>query len=265
VELIPWLRFEEPNPAASINASARDLSKWLRFQLGDGTYGGAFASKRLVSAANLAETHTPQMVIRVEGLVRAEHPFTNQINYAMGWVVQDYRGQLLVSHAGIADGMRAHITLAPNARLGVAILCNLHKTRLNLALSNAIVDQLLSLPYKDWNAHYQALVKAAEKEEKDQERQRQANRQPNAKPTHPLAAYTGTYQDPAYGTARVTLENGALVWHWSSFHSRLEHYQFDTFTIMNDLLSNPALYFTVDKNGQVAAMRFHTAEFQKVK
>src|SRR5262249_48607781 len=92
VEIMPWYRYEEPNPAASINASARDLSKWLRFQLGDGTYGGAFGAMRLVSAANLAETHTPQMVVRVEGVVRAEHPFTNQINYAMGWVVQDYRG-----------------------------------------------------------------------------------------------------------------------------------------------------------------------------
>src|SRR5262249_31284615 len=33
VEAEPWYRFEEPNPAASVNASARDLSKWLRFQL----------------------------------------------------------------------------------------------------------------------------------------------------------------------------------------------------------------------------------------
>jgi CubicO group peptidase (beta-lactamase class C family) len=261
VAVVPWYDFAEPNPAASINASAKDLSKWLQFQLGDGSWRG----KRLVSQENLAETRTPQTIIRLEGLTRAEHPFTSQMSYGMGWVLQDYRGQPLVSHAGIIDGMRAHVTMAPKARLGVAILSNLHRTRMNLALSNTIVDRLLDLPYQDWNKYYGGLVKAEEEARQAQERDRQAKRQPNTKPSHPLKAYTGSFEDAAYGTARVTLDNGALVWHWSTFLSPLEHYHYDTFTLKNDVMDNPAITFTLDTNGAVATMRFLEVEFKKTK
>ena len=46
-EPIPWYVQTEPNPAGSVHVSARDLAAWLRFQIGDGTFGG----RRLVSAA----------------------------------------------------------------------------------------------------------------------------------------------------------------------------------------------------------------------
>src|SRR5262249_61815766 len=107
----------------------RDLARWVRFQLGDGTFEG----KRLVSAANLAETHTPQFALRMDDTTRAMHPETNQMSYGMAWVIQDYRGRLLVSHAGAIDGFRAHITLVPKSRLGIVLLNNLHETRMNLA------------------------------------------------------------------------------------------------------------------------------------
>src|SRR5262249_9395338 len=43
---IPWHNLENVGPAGSINASARDMVRWVRFQLRDGT----FAGKRLLSA-----------------------------------------------------------------------------------------------------------------------------------------------------------------------------------------------------------------------
>jgi CubicO group peptidase (beta-lactamase class C family) len=260
IEAIPWYRFEEPNPSASVNASARDLGKWLRFQLGDGTSLG----KRLVSAENLAETHMPQTIIRLEGLTRAEQPFTAQMSYGMGWVLQDYRGHALVSHAGIIDGMRTHITMVPNAQIGIAILSNLHRTRMNLALSNTLVDRLLRLPYKDWNGYYGGLVKAEEEADKASQRDWQAKRRPNTQPSQPLKAYAGTYEDPAYGTAKITLENGGLVWHWSTFRCVLEHYHYDTFTIrQEDILDHAPLVFRLGADGAVTGMRVLDVEFKK--
>src|SRR5262249_9303667 len=145
------------------------------------------------------ETHMPQTIIRLEGLTRAEQPFTSQMSYGMGWVLQDYRGHALVSHAGIIDGMRTHITMVPNAQIGIAILSNLHRTRMNLALSNTLVDRLLRLPYKDWNGYYGSVVKAEEEADKAFQRDWQAKRRPNTQPSLPLKAYGGTYEDPAYG------------------------------------------------------------------
>ena len=89
--------------AGSINASARDLSQWVRFQLGKGTFEG----KQLVSAKNLGETHTAQIVMNPQGPARAIHPDTIQLCYGMAWVVQDYHGHRLISHGGAIDGFRA--------------------------------------------------------------------------------------------------------------------------------------------------------------
>src|SRR5262249_25513770 len=111
VEVQPrWYGIEEPNGAVSINANARDLGQWLRFQLGDGSW----SNQQLVSTRNLEETRTPQIVIRLEGIARKEQPCTTMMSYGMGWVVQDYRGHKLVSHGGKMEGLRSHISFAPN-------------------------------------------------------------------------------------------------------------------------------------------------------
>ena len=68
------------------------------------------------------------------------------MSYGMGWVLEDYRGVGLCSHAGAIDGFRVQITLVPKEKIGIVILANLHFTRMNLALSNSLVDLLLGLP-----------------------------------------------------------------------------------------------------------------------
>src|SRR5262249_51611495 len=127
---IPWKNIDNVGPAGSINASVRDLTRWVRFQLGDGNFEG----KRLLAAARLAETHAPQMVIDMDGSTgvtsfsRAANPETNMMSYGMGWVIQDFRGQLLLSHGGSIDGFRAQVALVPKAKLGMVILSNLGRT-----------------------------------------------------------------------------------------------------------------------------------------
>jgi CubicO group peptidase (beta-lactamase class C family) len=258
VEVIPWYVMEHPNPAGSLNASARDLTRWLQLQLS----GGLVRGKRLVSAANLAQTHAPQTIIPLEGLVKADHPETNQISYAMGWIIQDYRGQLLISHGGAIDGFRAHITLVPHAKLGIVVLSNLDSTRMNLAASNSLVDLLLGLPYKDWNAYYAEVVSRKEAAEKAHLKDLAARRHPGTKPSHALDAYVGSYEHPAYGPARVVLQDGALVWCWSTFRCPLEHYHFDTFTARSDVLKDPLVVFTLGADGAVASLTALDVEFK---
>jgi CubicO group peptidase (beta-lactamase class C family) len=249
-EIVPWYEMEVPDAAGSINASARDLAKWVRFQLGDGTAGG----KRLVSAQNLEETHRPQMVIRLEGLDRALHPDTEQMCYGLGWVIHDYRGRHVVAHAGAIDGFRAHLTLLPREKIGIVILANLHHTRMNLALCNALVDHLLDLPRKNWNAYLQEQLRKEDAAAAERERQRQERRQLGTKPSRPLTAFTGKYEHPAYGTVRVTLEKGHLVWTWNSFQAPLDHFQRDVFALPLDVLGNPEVSFDLDAEGNVIRM-----------
>src|SRR5205823_2422748 len=97
-------------------------------------------------------------IMRLDPFARAMQPHTVQMNYGMGWVIQDYRGHRLISHGGVIDGFRCHFTLVPEADFGLALLNNLDKTDMNLAVSNTLVDKILDLPAKDWNAYLSEVV-----------------------------------------------------------------------------------------------------------
>src|SRR5260370_24198440 len=251
LEVIPWYTMDKPEPAGSVNSCARDLCQWMRFQLADGTFAGT----RVVSAKNLQETHTPQTIIRLEGNVRDMNPDTTQISYGMGWVVQDHRGQLLLSHAGAIDGFRAHIKLIPKAKIGIVLLNNLDRTQMNLAVSNRIVDLLLELPKKDWNSYIGEQVRKEEAAVRARFSEREKSRTPGTKPSLPLQDYCGSFDDPAYGTATISLESSHLIWKWSTFTNNLEQYQDYTFTVQNDLLGHPRVQFILSPEGKVTAMK----------
>jgi CubicO group peptidase (beta-lactamase class C family) len=259
LRVIPWYVQAEPNPAGSVHASARDLAAWLQFQLGDGSYRG----RRLISAANLAETHTPQFALRVDGIIREANPETLQMSYGLGWVIQDYRGHLLVSHAGAIDGFRAHITLMPRDGYALALLANRHQTRMNLALSNALVDLVLGLPARDWNTHFLALVKREAEAKQAARRERDRERRQDSPPSRPLADYAGAYEHPAYGTATVRLADGRLNWEWSSFRGPLAHHHADTFQLDNEDLDDPVIEFLADGVTGVTRLVFLNLIFQK--
>jgi CubicO group peptidase (beta-lactamase class C family) len=241
VEPMPPYRLAEPNPAGSLHATARDLAAWLRFHLADGVFDG----KRLVSAANLNETKTPHTVMRKDETVGPVYPDSVQVSYAMGWVVYDHRGKLVVAHGGVADGFRAQVTLLPREKIGIALLNNLHQTKMNIALGNSLIDHLLGLPAKDWNAYFLKV----EQDERDARQaaidKRNREREPNTRPSVPLAKFVGEYHDPAYGTGKVVLRKGRLVWEWSSFRCPLEHFQDDTFRIRRGNFADQLVTFRV--------------------
>ena len=110
---IPWRNIDNVGPAGSINASARDMARWVRFQLGDGT----FEAKRLLTAATLREIHTPQMVRRIPPAAREEDEQLGLglSSYGLGWFIRDYRGHRLVYHGGNIEGFSALVALLPRA------------------------------------------------------------------------------------------------------------------------------------------------------
>jgi hypothetical protein len=173
----------------------------------------------------------------------------------LGWVIHDHHGLRLVSHGGAIDGFRAHFTLVPQKRLGLAVLSNLHETPLNLALSNSLLDLLLGLPAKDWNALHGAAIRRALAERDAAEQARQRDRHAGTRPSRELAAYAGEYHNPAYGTVRVALEGGALVWGWNDFRATLGHFHYDTFTLPLAAAGPTRAVFTLDREGEVARMK----------
>jgi CubicO group peptidase (beta-lactamase class C family) len=262
LQVIPWRNLDNVAPAGAINAGARDLTKWIRFQLGEGMFEG----KRLLSATHLAETHTPQMVLRRDEAARAMEPETQISNYALGWAIQDYHGHLLISHGGGIDGFRAQVALVPEAKLGLVILANSAGHAMPEALRNSLLNHLLDFPQRDWNALFTGLAEKGEAEQQAKETEREEKRHKETHPSRELTAYTGAYEEPAYGTASVSLENGALALQWINFHFPLEHFHFDTFLAKSERprFTEPVV-FTLDASGDVALLKVLNVEFKKVK
>jgi CubicO group peptidase (beta-lactamase class C family) len=251
LEVMPWYETSEPNPAGSINITPRDMVPWLKFHLANGVHMG----KRLVSEANLAETKTAHIPLRMDKNLRRMNPHTVQMSYGMGWLIYDYRGKRVVAHGGKIDGFRVQVTLLPEEGIGLALFHNVHDINMNQALGNLIVDHLLGLPAKDWNAIFQEAARAEESERQAAAAEQAKQRRLNVPPALSIEDYAGTYEQIAYGTARVTVEGGNLVWSWSSFRCPLEHWEGDVFRISEGFFKDQLVEFRVT-NGRSDAARF---------
>ena len=248
-------------PAGAIKSSARDMAQWLRFQLANGVIDG----KRLVSEEALSETKTPQMALRVDKSSRETNPFIHVQSYAMGWTVQDYRGELMIAHAGALNGFRAQVVLLPDRNAGMVILTNMGRGTGLGALRNGIIDELLhASPSRDWNAAYLAAEKKSDERAEQAKKDREAKRMPNTKPSRDLAAYAGTYHDEAYGDAVVALENSALVLRWSRMQIPLSQYNYDTFLAISEPDDiDETVQFALGPEGEVKTMTVFGEEFVK--
>lgn len=260
LEPMPAYDMPEPNPAGSVQASARDLGAWLKFHLSGGL---APDGRRLVGEKALAETHTPQTIIRLEGAARAMNPDTTQLSYGLGWVVSDHRGKRVLAHGGMIDGYRVQVTLLPDEKLGIAVLNNRHETRMNQAVTNTLIDRYGDLPDRDWNGFFGKIVADAEAARRAALDARNAARNPGTKPSLAADGYAGEYADPAYGTAKVWAKGGKLAVDWSSFRCPLEHFQDDVFRVTDGHLEDQLVEFATAPGRGAVAMRFGGVVFKK--
>ncbi|HET7712870.1 MAG TPA: serine hydrolase [Thermoanaerobaculia bacterium] len=246
--------------AGSLRSTARDLAQWVRFHLAEGAMDG----KRIVSAEALGETKSPQTVIRLEGPAREENPYTNLRAYAMGWNVQDYRGELLVSHGGALNYFRAQVALLPKLKAGVVVLSNIDRGYGAIAIRNQILDLLIGRSDRDWNTHFQAVEKKAIETGEKRRQEREAKRRRDTRPSLDLPAYAGVYESSAYGVVTVEKRNGGLALVWGRLNLPLTHYTFDTFYLTDEEEGvEESVAFRLTNEGEIKSLVFFGEEFVK--
>ncbi|GLV84026.1 serine hydrolase [Streptomyces lavendulae subsp. lavendulae] len=214
-------------PAGGVSSTARDMSRWLRLQLADGTLDG----KRIVPAAALDRTRVP------ESVTQARTPAGTPQFYGLGWNVSyDDAGRLRLSHSGgFALGANTNVTMLPLERLGIVVLTNGAPAGLADAVALDFFDTAEhGRPGTDWlalTASLYAAAAAAERSPTDY-----AHPPAAAKPARDPAAYTGTYRNPYYGPLTVTAPPGGkgLVLSLGPRPLRfpLTHYDGDTFSFV---------------------------------
>jgi CubicO group peptidase (beta-lactamase class C family) len=197
--------------AGDINSNVEDMSRWIRLQLGHGTFEG----HSIVSAENLAVTHTPKVGI------------SEKVSYALGWVIQQTANGTIVWHNGGTPSFGAFVGLAPDKNVGVVILSNEGNVGFPDGLGAWILDRVLGNPKIDYLA---ATIKRATASY-DTDTKQFAN-PAAARPAPPLAPLVGSFANPGIGKVTVSIEGNSLVMELPATGAKLklEPWNGDVFT-----------------------------------
>lgn len=244
---VPFRNIEMIGPAGSINSCIADMTQWLRLNL----QGGRVNGHQILSEGALNTVHDPAMVLPSAASHWDE---MNVVGYALGWVVEDYRGHRLLWHNGGVDGFKAMIAFVPKQNVGVCVLANLFPSEAPEALAYRIFDELLGLEPLPWGERFHELetqMTAAAEEARSHGK----SKAKDAGPTHPLDEYAGVYAHPAYGRITFEVADGDLAADLHGLHVTLEHRHYNVWNAhesAHDILI--PVVFQMDLEGDISTV-----------
>lgn len=251
VVLIPRRNWDNAGPAGGVNASVRDLNQWMLMQLGT---PGVYDEKEFISREQMNEMHKPQN-IRMQS-----HANSLPVSYGLGWIIQYYKGQRILTHGGATDGFNTFMYLIPEMDLGIVILTN-NFNQIGSAVINQLIDYYLNDSQRDWNAYY---LSNYEKRYAEVQALRDSIHNARIKDSQPSLSkekYVGVYKSDAYGEVEVFLKGQDLhlrFWNDTDLEAVLEHWHFDTYRAVwkNKALREEFMQFHLNKRGEVEALDF---------
>lgn len=190
-------------PAGGASASIDDVARYLRLQLG----GGTFAGEEIINADALAVTHAPQ---QIPGPPRT--PLSRVGFYGLGWNVgYDDLGRVGIGHTGAFFlGASTTVSLLPGEALGIAVLSNGEPIGVPEGIANSFLDIAQNgAQTVDWLGFYGMIFQAM----RDGEAAAfdYATRPGDAKPPSALGEYVGAYSNAYYGPLVVKMDGNTLV------------------------------------------------------
>ena len=218
----PYLDLKAVGPAGAICSTVKDMMKYMKFQLSDGTWNGM----KICEKATLDEVHKPQFL---GSPYLFALPEITETTYGLGWFTDLYRGRRMWSHGGNTLGFSALMTLLPCEDLGIIVLSNGTTNFLANAVTYEIMDDFLGVPAENWTDKLNAVLgplfagMAAGMQAKEEARVK------DTAPSLPLSAYTGVYSNPGFLDITVTETENGLAIRWNGYDGILTHYNYDVF------------------------------------
>src|SRR5262249_25610712 len=155
-----------------------DMARWVAVH----TQGGRLDGKSIISPSVLAELHTPQMTMGRPSPRKEISP----ASYALGWMVDTYRGHRGVGHRGASYGFTSETSLFPDDGMGIVVLTNKDGTPLPDLIVMHAADRLLGLDPIDWLAEGREQLKKGEDARKEGKKKTETWRRPGTHPAHSL-------------------------------------------------------------------------------
>jgi CubicO group peptidase (beta-lactamase class C family) len=183
--------------AGGFCSTPADWAKWIQVRL---AMGALPSGERLFSEARATEMWRPNIISGSSPGPTAELPGRAiATTYAMGWSVQDYRGERLISHGGGSPGGISATLLLPGRNAGFAVFSNAEESLLLRALRSGIADIVMGKGGFDWIADSKRLEAQGTEASLQAAAEIDAKQAAGAPPSLPLSAYAGTWRDPWYG------------------------------------------------------------------
>lgn len=233
--------------AGGLISTTNDMAIWLEAQINDGVVGG----RRVLPQGLIASTHAAR--------VTQDTTFGDYVRtgYGLGWQVGRYGDDALIHHFGNFSGSRAHVSLMPERRLGVAVMVNEDAFAGDLAdlIANYAYDWFAGLP--DLGMVYEAKLDAlVERRDRRRAGLAAALEARAARPrtlSHANAAYVGDYVSATYGTLRVQ-EDGDRLRLTIGVQSAVADYGTDPESLRVELtpLNGQVVTFGIGSEGAVA-------------
>lgn len=216
--------------AGGVVATPFDWAQWIHVQLGQGR---ALDGRRFWSEAQAREMWRPNIISGSSPGPTDEMPNRAiTATYAMGWAVQDYRGERIVNHGGGSPGGISSTFLIPGRNAGFSVFTNAEESFCLRALRQGIADILMDKATFDWIANGQRLQAEGTARSLEAAAAIDAAQAAGAPPSLPLEAYAGTWRDPWYGDIEITEHHEALNLAFSrspALNGPLEPYAGETF------------------------------------
>jgi len=230
-------------PAGKIISNNRDMLKWIKLHLN----GGKLGSKTLISNETLLDMQLVSMPLSLAGYSpllnhnlyhrfhskTAKEDITIDIEgFGLGWIVENYRGYRTLWHTGFAPGTSTHISLIPDANVGIVVMGNRDHVNLVLQLLTYYITDI-TLGMKPWLAP-KTLMHASEflAEPVEWMTPQPPMVDDEGKSDLPYSAksYSGTYKHPFYGTVEVS-EDGtdSFKFVWGPVDLKLSHVKSNVF------------------------------------
>lgn len=192
----------------AIVSNVLDYTKWLRalvYQTGP------------ISPEGYAELLRPRTIIsNWDHLVVPPSPVHL---YALGWFMDNYRGEQLYWHSGSWPGFGIMVGFIPSRQFGFVMMGNAVNARnAQLELYLYLIDKLLGVPGAQRTEHIAKMTqRVKEKEKTNSESMEEAKKRlyPSL-PEHPIShllpldRYAGIYRHAGYGSIPLTLKGGQL-------------------------------------------------------
>lgn len=196
-------------PAASVNSTARDMAKWIRFHMNGGKNE---KGEQVISEELFTQLHQPQIEYDDSG--RPDEDCYACDGYALGWRTGKYRGIRLQKHGGKIEGYSTLQMYLPDEKVGFIIMMNLHTPSdpVFYPMVYSMIDDIFGLDPIDWDERFQQIGEyaASERYEGCKRDMTKDVLKEEAKGTPfrgDVLEWVGIYEDPGYGRMEIEKRN----------------------------------------------------------